>query len=95
MSDEQKFYGLADQEHLDDELDDVVERVQDISEEDAASEGMTCYHIDEPGRGWRDYSRPEGCEVCSAVDSFCTLWDSINSKRLGCSWADNTLVWHV
>lgn len=71
------------------------ERLQDISEEDAASEGVTCYHIDEPGRGWRDYSRPEGCEVCSAVDSFCTLWDSINSKRPGCSWADNPLVWRV
>lgn len=58
-----------------------VERLQDISEEDAKAEG--CHHG--PGAGnWRD-----------SRHIFQDLWDSINGKRQGYSWGDNPYVWAV
>jgi len=35
------------------------------------------------------------CEVDHAAPKFIELWDKINGKRLGCSWADNPWVWVV
>lgn len=61
-----------------------VERLNSISEEDARAEGVEC-----DSDGWRDYQMP--CTQCctSPVDSYRTLWESINGKG---SWADNPYV---
>jgi hypothetical protein len=68
-----------------------VERVQDISEEDAGKEGIypnsilrdDCYHWIKKDSGYM-----------SAKSAFRILWDSINAKR-GYSWADNPWVWVI
>ena len=59
-----------------------VERVQDISEEDAVSEGVAfCNHgVEHDGRHYR----------CG----FRALWDSINAKR-GYGWENNPFVWAI
>lgn len=38
--------------------------------------------------------RPE-TELTSALQNFRWLWDTINGKRPGCSWADNPWTWCV
>lgn len=60
-----------------------VERVHDISEEDAVAEGAS--HT--------------GCDVAadeieSARDHFCRLWDRINEAR-GSGWSVNPWVWVI
>lgn len=55
-----------------------VQRLQDISDADAWAEGVT-------GRG---LSRYEG----ESIALFRDLWDSINGKRPGRSWADNPWI---
>ena len=79
-----------------------VERVQDISEEDAVAEGIVREalppdpdNFHPPGAygfvsGLRPF--PEGSIHPSPVDAFCELWDSINAKR-GHSWESNPWVW--
>ncbi len=66
------------------EVTDVrVERVQEITEEDARAEGLRydeCNHLD-----------PDGF---TAKDRFETLWDSIYEKR-GFGWEKNPWVWVV
>jgi len=63
------------------EVTDVrVERVQDISEEDAKAEGC-------PVRGNIDATK-------DPIGWFAWLWDSINAKR-GYSWDSNPWVWVV
>lgn len=71
-----------------------VERLQEITAEDAVAEG-----VPEVPRC--------GCEACSRQSGFCpadaseqamefaALWDSINGAREGCSWAANPWVWCV
>lgn len=59
-----------------------IERLQHISEDDACAEG--CLPI--------SASPPKGF---AARDQFQVLWDSINGKRPGCTWADNPWVWVV
>jgi len=66
-----------------------VERVQDISEEDAIAEGVnggctTC------GR-----DAPYQCydPIPDHRDAFIWLWDSINGKKPGFAWKDNPWVW--
>ena len=68
-----------------------VERLNQISEEDAIAEGMTYFD----GRnyeadGWHpnDYRRGYWPD---AVDAYRGLWDSINGKRH--PWASNPWVW--
>ena len=58
-----------------------VERVQDITEEDAKAEGLIDDFIS-PGDGH------------SALYHFVTLWNSINIKR-GYGWSTNPWVWVV
>ncbi len=71
------------------EVTDVrVERLQDISEEDARAEGAECPAIPK---------YPEDCG-CFAVEDinrhhFRLLWDSINADRA--SWDSNPWVWVV
>lgn len=82
------------------EITDIrVERVQDITEEDAIAEGIEFYSGWEEecgegyctGEGWMDYkSFDYGCST--PKDSYCTLWDSLNAKR-GFSWESNPWVW--
>jgi hypothetical protein len=60
----------------------LVERLQAISEEDAREEGATpCEHPMMHESTYRRY--------------FAGLWDQINGKRPGCSWADDPWVWVV
>jgi len=66
-----------------------IERLNDISEEDAIAEGY------EPG-GWSpSYNDPGnvGCvEYWPAKDEFICLWESINGKD---SWIQNPWVWVI
>jgi hypothetical protein len=56
-----------------------VERVQDITHNDALREGVSY-----------DLSKQDG----SPIDRFRLLWNSINAKR-GCGWDANPWVWVV
>lgn len=70
------------------EITDVrVERVRDITAEDAILEG-----IEQVGQGWRDYLKRGA--ICGPCDSFHSLWDSINAKR-GFGWETNPWVWVI
>lgn len=73
-----------------------VERLQDISESDAAAEGVEFYE----GGGFLDYSRlAESRFDLSARESFRTLWDSLvgtpRADGAVYSWAANPWVWSV
>ena len=80
-----------------------IERVQEISEEDAQAEGVDAAD-DYPGycpecHGYGvtgcccDYS--QDCVTCAtAKGRFSALWDSINAKR-GFSWNTNPWVWVI
>lgn len=72
------------------EVTDVrVERLQDISEADAAAEGITPY----PGHHgrWLSEHRP-GLNYPSAIAAYRDLWESINGPS---SWDANPWVWVV
>lgn len=66
-----------------------VQRVQDISEEDAEAEGVEpgCYECGEIPHHAACLGRND-----VYVDSFVRLWDSINAKR-GFGWHKNPWVW--
>jgi hypothetical protein len=61
-----------------------VERVRDISIEDACDEG-----IYQKNPTWEDICPPDPRE------DFEELWDSINGKKPGKSWDDNPWVWVI
>ena len=70
------------------EITDVrVERLNDISQEDAQAEGMAL-------TGWRPtYSDPDsGGEVWTPYDNFARLWESIYGEG---SWKANPWVWVI
>lgn len=68
------------------EITDVrVERVQDISEEDARAEGVEQW----PDGNYKAYTKQQG-KLTHARDSFRTLWESINGPE---SWDANPWVW--
>ncbi|QZN97814.1 hypothetical protein [Symbiopectobacterium purcellii] len=64
-----------------------VERLNDISQEDAQAEGMEL-------TGWRPtYADPDsGGEVCTPYDNFAELWQSIYGAE---SWDANPWVWVI
>lgn len=69
-----------------------VERLQDISEEDARAEGVEPFDT-----GWHDYTperpgEPTGACFAEARDSFASLWCSIHGPD---SWAANPWVWVI
>jgi hypothetical protein len=67
-----------------------VERLQDISEEDAKAEGV--HQFPDTGR-WKDYVPERGAPLLShatARDSFFSLWEAINGTA---SLAANPWVW--
>jgi len=69
------------------EITDIrVERLNDISEQDAKCEGVEKLPI-----GWRDYKNPN-LPFSDAISSFITLWRSINGED---SWRQNPWVWVV
>lgn len=76
-----------------------VERLQDISEEDAKREGVEIRYVlekvgdEKPIEMYKDYSfNEDGYLVYYASFSFQTLWQSINGKE---SWEANLLVWVI
>lgn len=92
-----------------------VQRLQDISEEDAEAEGaiqwanfpevngLTDHAADYRERQWARYTRRvdadklAGCKLWTptARGAFAALWESINSKKTGCSWEANPWVWAI
>ncbi len=69
------------------EITDIrVERLQDISEEDAIAEGVEKWS---DGFDYKCYSKHAG-RYTHAKDSFFSLWESINGKE---SWDKNPFVW--
>lgn len=64
-----------------------VERLNDCSAADAIAEGIA-----PELEGWTDYGNPS-CQMClDPLDSYRTLWDSINGAG---AWAVNPWVWVV
>ncbi len=70
-----------------------VERLQDISENDAIDEGIDFFNHGYGGSPvgiwYRNYKY--GTNNCSPKYSFQTLWDSINAKKH--PWESNPWVW--
>ena len=64
-----------------------VERLQTITEADAIAEGIDRA----PGGPWRSYDADGGC-CYSAIESYRSLWESINGAE---SWTANPWVWVV
>lgn len=60
-----------------------VERLQEISEEDADAEGMQRPFVTLDGQDWPVFESP--------VNAFARLWDSLNAKR-GYAWEANPWV---
>lgn len=80
---------------LDEVIEIRIERLQEISEEDARAEGVESLRNE--GEFWRDYTDPDGKNVlsftrCFARESFKSLWESINGPG---SWEANPWVWVV
>lgn len=66
-----------------------VERLQDISEEDARAEGVDF----DPGEGGFFFVPGQGgCSADTAVGSYRLLWESINGSG---SWDANPWVWAI
>lgn len=63
-------------------IDIRVERVQDISEEDAGCEGV-------------ETATPQEATGARYKPAFRDLWDSINGKKPSCLWDENPWVWVV
>lgn len=73
-----------------------VERVADISEEDAIGEGIEQRLHSEilPIPCYRDYSSKTEAWLKCPIQSFRTLWNSINEPR-GYGWSTNPWVWVI
>lgn len=68
-----------------------VERVQQITEEDAAAEGVAHYDPEHLGHGVTWELGPG----FGPREVYAHLWDRINGARKGCAWADDPWVWVV
>lgn len=79
------------------ELTDVrMERVADISEEDARAEGIHELPLQagKPGAWWTaDASAGPDLHGRTPVAAFAELWDSIHDTKTVYSWADSPWVW--
>lgn len=65
-----------------------VERVQDITEDDAKAEGIEFADTALDGRLYRDYSCQKLSFTSSPIESYLSLWNFINAKR-GFGWDKN------
>jgi hypothetical protein len=83
-----------------------VQRLQDISEEDARAEGMTsavACGLLPGGSGSIEGLASVGCSDLAEkntrewtpLDAWRVGWNAINGERKGCSWKDNPWVWAV
>lgn len=69
-------------------------KLQSITEQEAIDEGIGEFPMD--GKTYYiNYMARDICPIKSPIESFQTLWDSINAKKEGCSWNDNPDVWMV
>ena len=77
------------------EITDIrVERLQDISEEDAKAEGISRDFAYECN-GWvPSYTDPDSGGYADYIAAYRTLWDYLNAKR-GYPWESNPWVWVV
>lgn len=69
-----------------------IERLQEISEEDARAEGIQVFPLQDasdPSAWWQ--SCPSEHQARTARRSFALLWESINGKRA--PWDSNPWVW--
>jgi hypothetical protein len=71
-----------------------VERLQDITEEDARAEGVEPVLMRDIG-SYPEWMRPRMKAGRPHRLAFEELWDEINGKRAGCAWADNPRVWVI
>jgi hypothetical protein len=69
----------------------TVEKLQDISEEDAIREGIEPQPAFENIPQWKDYTN-NGCTTGWPCVSFASLWQSINGKE---SWDANPFCWVI
>lgn len=70
-----------------------VERLRDISEEDAKAEGIDRHYSEQyPERMWWKSYNGDDIAFKSPVNSFKSLWESIHGKG---SWSINPWVWVV
>ncbi len=88
-------------------VDIRVERVQDITEEDAIAEGIkrffAPYHVRESWPRTPNKMLPaiygtgerNDAEDFSARGAFWRLWNSINGKKFGTSWNENPWCWVI
>lgn len=73
-----------------------VQRLQDISEEDAIAEGVRSVPLQEDARGcwWTtDVAAGPDLHGRTPADAYARLWDTINGKRA--PWSSNPWVWAV
>ena len=61
-----------------------VQRLQDISNDDALDEGCEC-----DSDGWRDYQHPSTQCCATGKDSYRTLWNSLHGPD---AWSENPWV---
>ncbi len=74
-----------------------VERLQEISAQDAKAEGVEVIGVAIHAFGpklYKDYLGHTGAGHPDARRSFQTLWDSLNKKR-GFGWATNPWIWVI
>jgi hypothetical protein len=79
-----------------------VERLQEITEQDARAEGAIAAIAQLDGRA-NDLAEEAWCRWTKRIDTharsatgrgaFASLWEKINSHRDGCAWNDNPWVW--
>lgn len=74
-----------------------VQRLQEISEEDALAEGSCSRHIGSPHPPWYGGSLAPNSYVASARMCFAGAWNSINAARAGRGrgWESNPWVWAI
>jgi hypothetical protein len=65
-----------------------VQRVQDISDDDARAEGIY-------GKSMSSFAPVQAEMDARPAMAFALLWNSINGKRPGCAWTDNPWVWCI
>jgi hypothetical protein len=72
-------------------MDIRVERLQDISEEDAIAEGIEIVNEKVPVKAYKDYLGQYNY-YSNPINSFKSLWESINGEK---SWEQNPYVWVI
>jgi hypothetical protein len=70
--------------------DVTAERLQDITLKDAIAEGIECIHESDV-KVYRNYLLKEKLGSTNPVNSFSSLWNSINAKTS--PWGKNDWVW--